>query len=212
MSKSRSVYDSEYLDQQLLRDCAGISVFRRLSGPAVTPLLDIFNNATRGLPVISRASGTEKEHFLTLVQMLEFQKNREYLGSLCIRNVMDAIYNEVPSLRKKVSVKINEDHPVKIFNSRNSIQRSISVLLDPESEAFLKAERREVLSVIEDLTCFDNKDFDWLLDPTPHVSLGKILVKEVSPERVKGVVRDIESNLPEEFTLNMATIHKGRTN
>lgn len=211
MSKSRSGYDSEYLDQRLLKD-TGISVFRSLGNTALTSLVGIFNDASLGLPAISRASATEKDHALTLVQMLEFKKNRKYLGSLGIFNVVDTIYHEVPSLRKKVSVKIHEDHPVKIFSNQNNLQRPISVVLDPASEAMIKSERREVLSVIESLTCFESEDFDWLLDPTPCISLGKILVKEVPPERIRTVIASIESNLPEAISLNKATIHTARIN
>jgi hypothetical protein len=191
---------------------SGISVFRSIGSSAITSLVAIFNDATEGLPAITRASGREKEHAVTLVQLIEVQKNREYFGSLCISDVVNTVYNEVPSLRKKVKVEIQKDNSVKILSNRNKIQRPISVVLDPKYEAILKAERREILSVIEDLTCYDHQEFEWLLDPTPHLSLGKILLKEVAPERIRSVISDIETQLPEEITLNRATIHTSLIN
>ena len=178
----------------------GMAVFRSVE---TEQLDDTFEAMTRSIGHIilrHRRDPNQRPMAISLLEMGE-AKRQSPLGRVAIKEALDEIYCNVPSLRRSITLR---PYNFGLIGRWNSNTLSVGILFDHEGSDQLRDEREEIKAVLE--TLGDSvADFDWYRSYRPHVSLATIPTSrkgELSDEIYHGMFQ----NLPEQIRAERATL------
>ena len=181
----------------------GISVFRHVGGHSLSETMRTFDELSTDLTTQLRGVGTQKVPAVNLLQLREVQWNKALLGRIAAQEAIDAIFANVPTVRRKLTVQPNG---VALFGRKGAAVRPVCLTFNEESAETLVEERDGIRTTLEVMTDADPSSFDWMRDSQPHLALGKINPR-VSREKIASLISGLEEICPTELVLCRATLH-----
>ena len=162
-----------------------------------------FRDLSVGLTTQPRGIGEEKEPALNQLQMKDVQRNKALIGGVAVKDAIDALYENVPTIRRKLTIRPDS---VALFGSRGAPVRPVCLTFDKESAGLLVEEREGIQTTLEGLTDADPRSFEWRKRSLPHLALGKVSTN-VGGEKVDALIGGLEEICLPELVLCRATLH-----
>lgn len=183
----------------------GLSVFRTpVDGSDFYDMHNAFNSGGDTITMISRGDKGTKPMALSQVMKQEVRSNKSAFTKIKAQDASNQIYESIPSLRRQITVGLGK---IGIFGSRYSSFLIVGVALHEDEWGAINSERQEIITALEDLAFPpDNFEFNWVNRRIPHVSLGKIESRGIDEFR-NSYLTKIQDNMPDQLTLQRATIH-----
>lgn len=183
---------------------SGMSVFRSISGSEFEDSKNMFINQSSNFLRLVRGEPGQHGLALNLVSLAEV-RNKRFKHNCDTQEVIDEIYYELPSLRRRVNLQLGG---VGIFGSKNAKLRSVSVAIHEDSRQQIKDERDGIIEILNEYTEGALTRNDWSYNDIPHISLGKIAMDGEIESQHKKLIGSVNEVIPETVNLNRATLHK----
>jgi hypothetical protein len=180
----------------------GISVFRHVERHGLDGAMRAFKELSADIITQPRGIGEEKEPAVNQLELREVRWNRTLLGTVAAQDALNAIYNKVPTVRRKLSVHPNG---VALFGGSGAAVRPVCITFDKTSTDILAEERYGIHAALEGMTDTDPSSFQWI-DSQPHLSLGKVR-PNVSAEAIPKLISRLGQICLPELVLCRATLH-----
>ena len=184
-------------------DDSGLSIFRAVGGNELDICKDEFLKQTSKFSRMVRGEIGQYGLSLTLVSLVEV-KRQQFKQDIETQEVIDEIYDEVPSLRRHLKVRLGR---VGVFGYKNAKQRSISVSVHKDSRQQINDERNTILEILNQHTEGTTTRDDWFKNEIPHISLGKLLIDGEINHQHQELLRSMTEVVPEELKLDRATFY-----
>lgn len=184
----------------------GISVFRRIHGHNLLGAAVAFEDLARPAGAQPRNRGRQKDHAVNLLQQREVEWNQQLLGCLSVRKALDAIYDTVPSVRKKITA---QPTGVELFGAKSAPIKPVCITFDTDSTAKLRDERMGIIVALEEAADLEPGSFQHLRQSRPHLSLGRVNTKIASAGLLEDITNGVQALLPATIVLGSATLHRG---
>ena len=182
---------------------SGLSIFRTVGGSELDICKNEFLKQTSNFSRMVRGEIGQHGLSLTLVSLTEV-KRQQFKQDIETQEVIDEIYNEVPSLRRHIKVQLGR---VGIFGYKNAKQRSVSVSVHEDSRQQVKDERDSILEILDQYTEGITTRDDWFKNEIPHISLGKLLIDGEINYQHRELLKSMTEVVPEELKLDRATFY-----
>lgn len=181
----------------------GFAVLRSMEPEKLREVFDGLSSVGSKFPTRSRnGHGTDRSTAVIQLEQNEVMDNKMHLGHLALKPLFQDIYNEVFSIRRRMTVSTSG---TRLLGNR-SATRTLAIGFDDESRAIVNEEREQILDVI-------NNNLDeppvWKKRETPHISIVKF-PHTLPSETVDKMREVIEESMPSQLTLKRAHIYDPR--
>lgn len=199
--KTRGLYEAD--TQELNLKGFSLSIFRNSPTNSLEDAIKFFEHSSVNFLPQARGIGREKGHAVSQLRAREIQWNEPNLGRVALKQAINAIYERVPSVRKKLSVKTDS---VELLGYWPQPNRSVAITFNECSAEQLIEERSNILDTLEELGEDLGNEFRWL-KPTPHLALGKVNI-HLGQSAVDCMIDNLKELIPEQLVLDRATFYK----
>lgn len=183
---------------------SGMAVFRPVGGNELADCKERFLDLSTDFSRLVRGEPGQYGLAVSLVSLAEVRSKR-FKHNCDTQEVIDEIYYELPSLRRRVNVQLGR---VGIFGAKNTKLRPFSVAIHEDSRQQIKDERDGIIEILNEYTEGALTRNDWSYNDIPHISLGKIAMDGEIESQHKKLIGSVNEVIPETVNLNRATLHK----
>jgi hypothetical protein len=181
----------------------GLSVFRSLGGISLDECTRVFNEHTCSASTLKRGEHGQHGKALNLVSLIEV-KARDFDGAISTQEVIDEIYDTIPSLRKPLKIGIQK---VGIFGGKDSKLRPFGVAIHEDERHKVRDERDAIIDILNEYSMGQLTREDWSLNNVPHISVGRVSMASITEQQHRDMIRGMNEVLPEAVLLDRATLY-----
>lgn len=181
----------------------GLSVFRSLGDRSLDECCDVFKDSTRTATTQSRGETNQYGMALSLVSLIEVRA-RNFDGSISTQEVIDELYDSIPSLRKPMTIGVGR---VGMFGGRNSLLRSFGVAIHDDERHRITDQRDAIIEVLNEYSDPPLTRENWSLNDVPHISIGRVSMSSISEFQRRAIIGSMNEALPLAIHLDRATLH-----
>jgi len=200
-SRDHRIASTRYENPDVRLGERGMSIIRNVDPYQIDSTLQTLLIACGSLVLKHHGQETENPPGVNLIEVGEV-KRQSAIGRVAIYDAMDNLYNNVTSLRRRVTVKPAD---ITILGRRFSQNRVVAIAFDEVSTAMLEEERGEILDTLESLADLES-EFSWSAYKRPHISLARVPA-ERSGDIGDDTLRTIAEALPPEIQLKRAAFY-----
>ena len=179
-----------------------MSVFRQVNPNQLSDTIDTTRLALSSLMKNYRGEQGHG-HAVSLVELRE-PAHQKALDRVPVDEAIEMVYSDVASLRQ---VKVARPIGIALVSRSKVHEKSLTVTLHPDDEAFFKDERRQIIDTLEGLAEQPVlHKFNWLRNKVPHISLGKLALGR-NQEVTDDLLQPIIESLPDKIIVGKAVLH-----
>ncbi|MEI6237615.1 MAG: hypothetical protein WCP03_03390 [Candidatus Saccharibacteria bacterium] len=181
-----------------------MAIFRSVNDPIFIEINQQIEDTCGNYLVSCRDRKGEKGHSISLLEKSENEYFKS-IGHFALQDVIDMVYDGVPSLRETYDVGVDS---VSIFGRTTSNSKVLAVTFDEESNNRVIKERREIVEIINLAAGGTYRVSDAITEKNkPHLSLARYFM-DIPEDEINNAVDAIKTVLPNKFHVERATLYK----